>query len=111
MLNFWASIVLDIVGCAVGGFIIAKTVRMDQRERMRFFLGPKRIWPLYLGIVVATLGWANALVAFRKGHWGWHAFQMAAMLVVFSYTLFMWAKVRRTLRHEQPTGTETIVHN
>ena len=100
MLNFCGSILLDIVGCATVIFLIATTVRMDKRERIRFFSGPKRRWPLYLGIVSATLGWANALVAFRKGHWGWHAFAIVAILVVFGYILFMWAKARRALSKE-----------
>jgi len=100
MLNFWASILLYIVGCTTGVFLIAAIVRMDQKERIRFFFGPKRLWLSRVGTVVLPLGCAGALVAFRKGHWGWHAFQMVAMIIVFGYALFMRAKVRRALRQE-----------
>jgi len=92
----------------MGGFLIAKTVRINQSELTRFFLGPKCFWPLYLGIVTATFGWANALAAFRKAHWGWHAFQMAAMLIVFSYTLSMWIKVRRYARRQARSSGRSV---
>ncbi len=100
MLSFWASILLDIVGCATVIFLIATTVRMDLRERIRFFSGPKRKWAWYLAIVSATLGWSGVLVSSREGHRGWHIFAIVVMLVVFGHILVMWVKVRRAMRQE-----------
>jgi len=95
MLNFWIIIVLDVVGCGTVGLFIARTVRMAQSQLARFFFGSNRGWPMYVAIYLAAHAWADALVAFGKGHWGWHAFHIAMMLFVFSYLLYLRARARR----------------
>ena len=95
MFNFWGSIALSVVGCVTVGALIARTVRMNRSQLARFFFGPKCVWQIYPGIATATLAWANTLVAFRKGHWGWHVFQVTVMVFAWIYTLFMHARARR----------------